>query len=186
MIRELQNHFIVCGFGRVGRNASFELQRGKFPFVAVDRSEQRVQRATMAGMRAVLADATRDECLRDVGVTRTRGLIAALPSDAENLFIILCAKALNPNLTIATRASEEEAEQMLRRAGADTVFAPYNDRGKHQSHRLPQRHASKINSMFSSNQKSVAVIGATAKAGHVSRAIHWKLISSRWRNDLSG
>lgn len=118
MIAELQNHFIVCGFGRVGRNASFELQRGKFPFVVVDRSEPRVQRATMAGMLAVMADATRDECLKEVGVTRARGLIAALPSDAENLFIILSAKTLNPNLTVATRASEEEAEQKLRRAGA--------------------------------------------------------------------
>ncbi|MGA8595722.1 MAG: potassium channel protein [Bryobacteraceae bacterium] len=134
MIEKLQNHFIVCGFGRVGRNASFELQRGKFPFVVVDRSEQRVQRATMAGMLAVVADATRDDCLREVGVTRARGLIAALPSDAENLFIILSAKTLNPNLTVATRASEEESEQKLRRAGADTVFAPYTMAG----HRLAQ------------------------------------------------
>jgi voltage-gated potassium channel len=140
MITELQNHFIVCGFGRVGRNASFELQRGKFSFVVVDRSEQRVQRATMAGMLAVLADATRDECLHEVGVTRARGLIAALPSDAENLFIILSAKTLNPKLTVATRASEEEAEQKLRRAGADTVFAPYTMAGHRLAHALVRPH----------------------------------------------
>lgn len=140
MIAKLQNHFIVCGFGRVGRNASLELQRGKVPFVVLDRSEQRAQRATTAGMLAVVADATRDECLREVGVARARGLIAALPSDAENLFIILSAKTLNPKLTVATRASEEEAEQKLRRAGADTVFAPYTMAGHRLAHALLRPH----------------------------------------------
>lgn len=140
MITRLQNHFIVCGFGRVGRNASLELQRGKVPFIVVDRSEQRVQHATSAGMLALVADATQDECLREAGVTRARGLIAALPSDAENLFIILSAKTLNPALTIATRASEEEAEQKLRRAGADTVFAPYTMAGHRLAHALLRPH----------------------------------------------
>ncbi|HTU46213.1 MAG TPA: NAD-binding protein [Bryobacteraceae bacterium] len=140
MITRLQNHFIVCGFGRVGRNASLELQRGKVPFIVVDRSEQRVQHATSAGMLALVADATQDECLREAGVTRARGLIAALPSDAENLFIILSAKTLNPQLTIATRASEEEAEQKLRRAGADTVFAPYTMAGHRLAHALLRPH----------------------------------------------
>jgi voltage-gated potassium channel len=140
MVAGLRHHIIVCGFGRVGRNASFELQRGNVPFVVVDRDEQRVQRATGSGMLAVVADATRDECLREVGVTRARGLIAALPSDAENLFIILSAKTLNPNLKIATRASEEEAEQKLRRAGADTVFAPYTMAGHRLAHALLRPH----------------------------------------------
>ena len=134
MIEKLKDHFIVCGFGRVGRNASYELQRAKAPFLVIDRNEQRVQRAMTAGMLAVEADATRDDSLREVGVMRARGLIAALPSDAENLFIILSAKTLNPKLKVVTRASEEEAEQKLRRAGADTVFAPYTMAG----HRLAQ------------------------------------------------
>ena len=134
MIAQMHDHFIVCGFGRVGRNASYELQRAKAPFLVVDRSEQRAERATSAGMLAVVADATRDDSLREVGVLRARGLIAALPSDAENLFIILSAKTLNPKLTVVTRASEEEAEVKLRRAGADTVFAPYTVAG----HRLAQ------------------------------------------------
>ncbi len=134
MIEQMHDHFIVCGFGRVGRNASYELQRAKVPFLVVDRNEQRVERANHAGMQAVVADATRDDSLREVGVLRARGLIAALPSDAENLFIILSAKTLNPTLTVVTRASEEEAEQKLRHAGADTVFAPYTMAG----HRLAQ------------------------------------------------
>ena len=122
MIDQMDEHFIVCGFGRVGRNASFELRRAKAPVLVVDRNEQRVEQAIRAGLVAVLADATRDDSLREIGVMRARGLIAALPSDAENLFIILSAKTLNPKLLVVTRASEEQAEEKLRRAGADTVF----------------------------------------------------------------
>src|SRR5579875_2395744 len=134
MVQKMHDHYIVCGFGRVGRNASYELQRSKAPFLVVDRNEERVERAMLAGMMAVVADATQDESLREVGVLRARGLIAALPSDAENLFIILSAKTLNPKLTVVTRASEEESGEKLRRAGADTVFAPYTIVG----HRLAQ------------------------------------------------
>jgi voltage-gated potassium channel len=84
----------------------------------------------LAGMLAVVADETRDDCLREAGVLRAKGLIAALPSDAENLFIILSAKTLNPNIIVATRVSEEEAGEKLRRAGADTVFTPYAMAGR--------------------------------------------------------
>jgi voltage-gated potassium channel len=79
MINALKNHYIVCGFGRVGRNAAYELQRAKTPFVVVDRSDQRAERARSDGMLAMVADATRDECLREAGIARAQGLIAALP-----------------------------------------------------------------------------------------------------------
>lgn len=125
MINNLHDHFIVCGFGRVGRNASYEFQKEHAPFLVIDRNEQRVEKAQNAGMIAVVADATQDDSLRAAGVMRAKGLIAALPSDAENLFIILSAKTLNPGLVVVTRASEEEAGEKLRRAGADTVLTPY-------------------------------------------------------------
>jgi voltage-gated potassium channel len=144
MVAALKNHYIVCGFGRVGRNAAYELQRAKVPFVVVDRSEQRVARATTAGMLAIVADATQDECLREAGIMRAQGLIAALPSDAENLFIILSAKTLNPNLNVVTRASEEDAEEKLRRAGADTVFAPYTMAGQRLAQALVRPHVMKF------------------------------------------
>jgi voltage-gated potassium channel len=133
-IMRMKDHFIVCGFGRVGRSAAFELQRAGVPFLVIDRSEQRVVRATQAGMLAVLADATRDESLREAGVERARGFIAALATDADNVFVILSVKTLNPGLTVVTRASEEDSEEKLRRAGADTVFSPYSIAG----HRLAQ------------------------------------------------
>ncbi len=134
MIDQLKDHFIVCGFGRVGRGAALEMQRAGVPFVICDRNEDRVERARKAGMLAVAADATRDESLRDLQVGRARGLVAALASDADNMFLILSAKTLNPALITAARAGEEEAEQKLKRAGADTVFAPYYLTG----HRLAQ------------------------------------------------
>lgn len=134
MIDKMQQHFIVCGYGRVGRNAAIELQQAGVPFIVMDRDEERVERAIHSGMVAVLADSTRDESLREVGVDRARGLIAALATDADNLFVILSAKNLNSRLMVVTRAAEEDAEDKLRRAGADTVFAPYSMTG----HRLAQ------------------------------------------------
>jgi voltage-gated potassium channel len=133
-IMRMKDHYIVCGFGRVGRNAAFELQRAGVPFLVIDRNEQRVERATQAGMAAIRADATQDESLREAGVERARGFIAALATDADNVFVILSVKTLNPRVTVVTRASEEDAEEKLRRAGADTVLSPYSITG----HRLAQ------------------------------------------------
>ena len=134
MIDKLKDHFIICGFGRVGRGAAAELQHAGVPFVVVDHEPDRVERAMAAGMLAVLADATRDDTLRQVGVDRARGLVAALATDADNLFVLLSAKGLNPSLYAAARAAEEGAEEKMRRAGADSVFAPYAITG----HRLAQ------------------------------------------------
>jgi voltage-gated potassium channel len=140
MISQLRDHFVVCGFGRVGRNASYELQRANAPFLVIDRSEERVARASDARMLAIVADATNDDDLRKAGVLRARGLIAALPSDAENLFVILSAKALNGNLVVVARVSEEHNEGKLRRAGACTVFAPYTMAGRRLADSLLRPH----------------------------------------------
>ena len=140
MINRLHDHFIICGFGRVGRNASNEMQRTNAAFLVIDRDEQRVAKAAAAGMLAIAADATRDDDLREAGVLRAKGLIAALPSDAENLFIILSAKTLNPKLTVVTRVSEEEAGEKLHRAGADTVFTPYAMAGRQLADALLRPH----------------------------------------------
>src|SRR5689334_15040822 len=134
MIEKLKDHFIICGFGRVGRGAAAELHHAGVPFVVVDINPERVERAMMAGMLAANADSTRDETLHQVGIERARGLLAALSTDADNLFVLLSAKGLNPKVYVAARAAEEGAEQKMRRAGADAVFAPYTITG----HRLAQ------------------------------------------------
>jgi voltage-gated potassium channel len=95
MIDKLRNHIILCGLGRVGRGAAEELRASGVSFVVVDKSEERVERAIKEGMRAVLADASRDETLLQTGILHARGSIATLASDADNLFVILTAKTLN-------------------------------------------------------------------------------------------
>jgi len=134
MIDKLKDHYIICGFGRVGRGAAAELLHAGESFVVVDIEPERVERAMMSGMLAVAADSTRDETLHQVGIERARGLVAALSTDADNLFVLLSAKGLNPKIYVATRAAEEGAEEKMRRAGADAVFAPYAITG----HRLAQ------------------------------------------------
>ena len=140
MIEKLKDHFIICGFGRVGRGAAAELRHAGAPFVVVDSSPQRAELALQSGMHALAADATRDEVLRAAGVDRARGLVAALATDADNLFVLLSAKGLNPKLYVATRAAEEGAEEKMRRAGADAVYAPYAITGHRLAQSLLQPH----------------------------------------------
>src|SRR5579871_2451623 len=140
MIDGLHDHYIVCGFGRVGRGAAAELQRAGAPFLVVDKDEDRVEWAIKSGMLAALADATDDNTLREAGVMRAKGLIATLQSDAENLFVILSAKALKPTLTISARVASEQSEKKMRLAGADHVFAPYDMTGNRMAQTMLKPH----------------------------------------------
>jgi voltage-gated potassium channel len=140
MIEKLQGHYIVCGFGRVGRGAADELRMQGATFVIVDHNEEKVERAIKDGMLAVLADASRDEVLREVGIDRAKGLIATLASDADNLFLILSARTLNSKIQLTARVAEQASEEKLRRAGADFVFAPYNSTGHRMAQALLKPH----------------------------------------------
>jgi len=140
MINKLQDHIIVCGFGRVGRGAAHELQRAGVPFLIVDKSEDRVEWAIRDGMLAVLADATDDETLKHAGIMRAKGLIATLQSDADNLFVILSAKALKPTLQVSARVASEQSEKKMRLAGADHVFAPYDMTGNRMAQVMLKPH----------------------------------------------
>ena len=129
MIDKLEKHYIVCGYGRVGRAAMGELRQEGVAVVVVDRNPEKVERAIRDGVPAFCGDSTQDASLEEAGVRNAKGLIAALATDADNLFLILSAKTLNPVLKVAARAGDEKAEEKLRRAGADTVFAPYTHAG---------------------------------------------------------
>src|SRR5580658_9996232 len=140
MIDRLQGHYIVCGFGRVGRGAAAELKRAGVPFLVVDRNEDKVEWAMKLGMLAVLADATEDQTLADAGVQRAKGLIATLQSDADNLFVILSAKAIKPALLVSARIASEQSEKKMRLAGADYVFAPYDMTGNRMAQVMLKPH----------------------------------------------
>lgn len=140
MVEQLKNHYIICGYGRVGRGAAEELKHAGVPFVVIDNSDDRVERAMKAGLIAVVGDCTRDETLREVGIDRAHGLIATLRTDADNLFLVLSARTLNPKLHLSARVNEEEAEAKIRRAGANAVFAPYTITGARMAQALLRPH----------------------------------------------
>ncbi|HEY9819582.1 MAG TPA: potassium channel protein [Candidatus Sericytochromatia bacterium] len=126
----LTEHYILCGFGRTGRQIALEFKAEAIPFVTIDSEAEQVNEAIEMGYLAVQGDATLDEILLRVGIERAICLVAALPSDAENLYTVLSAKTLNPQIRAIARASTEEALTKLKRAGADAVVSPYITGGK--------------------------------------------------------
>jgi voltage-gated potassium channel len=184
MINNLKSHFIVCGYGRVGRSASEELKKSGVPILVVDKSEERVERAIQAGLLAVAADSTRDEVLRDVGIDRARGLIAALSTDADNTYLILTAKALNPLLPVATRVSEEESERKLRRAGADVVFAPYTITGQRLSQSLLKPHVNEFIDFTTGNDMGLDIRIEQVQVSATSEYVSKSLRQAQLRADL--
>ena len=124
-IQQLENHYILCGFGRVGQEIGREFTERAVSFVVLDHNPEALAAATDAGYLVLEGDPTRDENLRAAGIEHARGLIAAGDSDANNTYITLTAKSLNPKLFVIARASTPDIESRLRRAGADRVFSPY-------------------------------------------------------------
>jgi voltage-gated potassium channel len=125
MLDQLKDHFIVCGYGRIGSIVANQLQRQHVPFVVIERDPTRLQTAMDDGVLAVEADASREEVLKRVGIATARGLIAAVGTDAENVYAVLSARVLRPDLYIVGRAETEDATVKLKRAGADRVISPY-------------------------------------------------------------
>ncbi len=125
MLEDLKNHFIICGYGRIGGIIAHEFARQRVPYVVIERDPERVHELIEQGSLAVAADASREEVLVRVGIHRARGLIAAVGTDAENVYTVLSARVLRPDLFIIARVESEDAEAKLRRAGADRVISPY-------------------------------------------------------------
>lgn len=125
-LARMKDHVIVCGYGRVGRFIAKEMLATKLPFVVIERQADALADlgAEVPGLQ-VQGDATDDDTLRTAGVERARALIAALPSDADNLYVTMTARFLNERLFIVARAESESAEQKLLRAGANRVVSPY-------------------------------------------------------------
>jgi voltage-gated potassium channel len=144
MLRDISGHYIVCGGGRVGRSVVQELLRSEASVVLIDNSAARAQWGADRGILTLVGDATKDEVLRQARVATARGLVAAISSDAENVYVALSAKVLNPELIIAARASDEQAEEKLRRAGADAVFTPYSFIGHRLAQSLLRPHVGKF------------------------------------------
>jgi voltage-gated potassium channel len=125
MLETIKDHFVICGFGRIGSIVAQQFRRQGVPHVVIERDPERVHLAMEDGALAVEADASREEVLKRVGIERARGLIAAMGTDAENVYAVLSARLLAPNLFIIGRAETDDATVKLKRAGADRVISPY-------------------------------------------------------------
>jgi voltage-gated potassium channel len=129
-IGELRGHYIICGFGRVGEAVAREFAASHAAFVVIDSDPATVARVSESGYLSVEGDASQDETLLEAGVERAAGLVAAVDSDADTIYVVLSARVLNPQLTIVARAASEESAGKVRRAGADQVISPYSIGGK--------------------------------------------------------
>jgi voltage-gated potassium channel len=123
-LKHLSGHLIVCGFGRMGKIVCDELERQKRRFVVLDKAPTPPEWPYKHGLR-IQGDATEDEILRKAGIERAKAVITVVGSDADNLYITLSSRLLNPKLMVVARAEEEEAEAKLRKVGANKVISPY-------------------------------------------------------------
>jgi len=124
-INKLQGHYILCGYGRVGRQVAREFTRDGVPFVIIEQDPATLDECVEEGYLALLGEASDDEVLYEAGVGRAAGLVAAVDSDADNVFVVLSARKLNPELHIVARASSDESAAKLETAGADRTLSPY-------------------------------------------------------------
>jgi voltage-gated potassium channel len=129
-IERLRDHYIICGYGRVGRRVAAEFRESGERYVVLDFSKEAIEAAQEAGDLFVEGSGTEDEDLRAAGLERARGLVASSDSDSDNLYITLSSRSARPDLLIVARASDEDAAKKLRLAGADRVVQPYSTAGK--------------------------------------------------------
>jgi voltage-gated potassium channel len=125
MINALSEHYVLCGYGRIGTIIAGEFRRQKTPFVIVERDPERVRVAIDNGLLAVEGDASREETLKRVGIDRARGLVAVVGTDAENVYAVLTARVMKPDLFVIARAESEDSISKLKMAGANRVISPY-------------------------------------------------------------
>lgn len=124
-LKKLRDHFIIAGFGRVGRYVAEEFAQKKVPFVIVETDEASIERIIALGHSFVRGDATDEDVLTSAGIERAQTLISTLPQEAQNVYLTLTARYMNPKLNIIARADFEEGERKLLRAGASSVVIPH-------------------------------------------------------------
>lgn len=130
LISEMKNHYIICGFGRVGHQVAVEFEAAKIPYVVLDQKTETAAEMEPKGIPYLIGDITSDVMLEEAGIKRAKGLIASADSDADNVFVVLSARVMNPNLYIVARAAYPQAEEKLKKAGANRVVSPYFISGK--------------------------------------------------------
>jgi voltage-gated potassium channel len=172
---KLSNHFIICGSGRVGSHLVRDLLVTNESFLVIEQDQQRAAEFAQRGVNVLVGDATLEETLREARVEHARGLAACLPNDADNVYVVLTARDLNPNLRIVARAAEEQAEAKLLRAGANHVVAPTIIGGHRMAVALTKPAVSEFMDSITANElglafEQVEVDAASALVGQELRA----------------
>jgi voltage-gated potassium channel len=135
-IKLLKNHYIICGYGRIGRIIAQELKENGIPLLVIDNNPESKQALDSHEIPYIIDDATGEDILIEAGVERAKGLVAVVLSDADNLFITMTARGLNPGLFILARTDEDHAQRKLLRAGANRVVMPYRIGGQKMAHTI--------------------------------------------------
>jgi voltage-gated potassium channel len=129
-IKRVNEHFVLCGFGRVGREIAQQFSAEGVPFVVIDLNQESLREASERGYTVIFGNAAQMDVLKEAGIERARGLVAAVDNDADNVYVTLSARVLCPELFIVARANEADAEPKLRLAGANRIISPYTIGGR--------------------------------------------------------
>lgn len=139
-IENLQNHVIVCGYGRVGQSAITSLLNSKRQVVVIEKEAEKTAVLDTLNLLYLVGDATKDEILQQAGIDRAWGMLVCTGDDSRNLFIVLSARALNSDLYIVARSVDAENDRKMRRAGANRVVSPYQIGGQHMANIIVRPH----------------------------------------------
>lgn len=154
----MDNHYIICGMGRVGRAVCQELAESETPFVVIDCDPDRVSNAHAQGWLALVGDASDDSVLQQANIARAKGLVCTVDTDAANLFLLVSAKALNPELQVSARVNDEANVKKFQRAGATHVYSPFHLLGRRMARSITRPRVSELlDIVFEANNVDVSI-----------------------------
>ena len=183
-IKAIKNHYIICGYGRIGRIISQELKANRIPMLVLDQSSESQQILEDSDIPYILADATSEDILLEAGIERAKGLVTVVSSDADNLFITMTARLLKPDLFILARADDEQTEKKLIRAGANRVVMPYLIGGRKMAHTIIKPAVEEFLE-FTVHDKDIALKMEELRVGERSRLNGVSLVDSGIRQEMN-
>jgi voltage-gated potassium channel len=165
-VAEMKDHFILCGFGRVGREIARDFTSEGIPFVVIDINPASLETAAASELAVMHGNAADVATLQAAGIDRARGLVTAIDSDADNIYVTLSARVLKPDLFIVARANAEDAERKLRLAGANRVISPYTIGGRRMASLAMRPTAVEfVDTVLSANNGQLLLEDLTIKPG---------------------
>jgi voltage-gated potassium channel len=182
----LKDHYIVCGYGRMGSPVCHEIKNKKRPLVVVEKSSDVVEKLDAEGFLYIIGDATEEHVLLEAGIERAKGLVTVLPTDVENVYVTLTARGLKSDLLILARASEPGSEKKLKRAGASKVVSPYYLSGRKMAQEILQPTITNFFELvFQERGESIDLQMEEIKVGKNAHIVNTTLQDSRIRQDFN-